>query len=111
MDAAEPDSFEQKLAALAEDFRHSLIATRADILAAWAAALAGNDAARTRLLVLVHRVSGSAASFGLPEIADAAEILERRLRQSGATAPPDALMAHAALLEHLAQQLYQTGSR
>ena len=93
MTESQPDSFEQKLAALAEDFKNSLTATRAEIAGAWNEALAENETARARLLVLVHRLSGSAASFGLPEVAHAAEVLELELRRSKTTAPHADLMA------------------
>ena len=94
-----PDDFERTLAALAEDFKQSLTTTRAEINLAWESALAGNDAALARLLVLVHRLSGSAASFGLPMVAAAAEAFEQELRGSAATA------SHAGSMARLDQQL------
>lgn len=86
-----------RLAALRRSFRDRLATDRAELRR-----LSADRSRRDELLACVHRLGGSAGTFGSPRISVAAERLEEHLRRGGDAAPGAAL---AALLDELEQEL------
>jgi HPt (histidine-containing phosphotransfer) domain-containing protein len=98
--------FDTRLADLSERYRASLPIKRANIEQAWHA-LAGDRIDPLRLenlLRILHRIAGSAPSYGYPEIGRLASELEVRLEalcSGGSLENPSGIPDLAGLLERL----------
>lgn len=83
-----PPSFEEFLAQQRADYRASLPARLAALQAAWAGldtAESPPQAQRVALERCAHGLAGSAATFGLPDLGDAARALENWLESAPAS--------------------------
>lgn len=89
--------FDSRLAALCRSFRDRLAAERAAL-----PRLAADRSCRDEYLACVHRIGGSAGTFGAPRVSLAAERLEEHLRRGGDAAPGGAL---AVLLAEIDREL------
>lgn len=85
-----------RLAALCRSFRDRLAAERAAL-----PRLAADGARRDELLACVHRIGGSAGTFGAPRVSLAAERLEEHLRRGEDAAPDGALAVLLAEIDRV----------
>lgn len=86
---SEPFSFEDFLAQQKAEYRSSLPGRLAALRDTWEAVQAsdGSAATLTGLERVAHAIAGSAATFGLPAIGDAARALEDTLAPDAAQRP------------------------
>lgn len=75
------DEFRQMLAAVSAEYRAGLPARLAAIDALWTGIMRGDDAARAMpdLILALHSIAGSAETFGLTAVGEAAAAAESRL--------------------------------
>lgn len=91
-----------RLAAMRRRFARSLPATMAEIEAAWVHAAGGCELPPWEELArLAHDLAGSAGSFGLPAVGDAARELEESIRTHLATGAPLAGRARASVKQYV----------
>lgn len=85
---SDDDEFRQMLAALSAEFRGELPERLAAINTLWDSVVAGrHDAAQMdELIRAVHKIAGSAGTFGLAALGDAAAAMEARLEPYRGTA-------------------------
>jgi HPt (histidine-containing phosphotransfer) domain-containing protein len=87
------DEFRQMLAAVSAEFRAGLPARLADIDQLWQQIIGGDHASQriADLIRAVHKIAGSAETFGLTAVGQAAAALESRLEPyRDMQQPPDA---------------------
>jgi diguanylate cyclase (GGDEF)-like protein len=72
-------TLEQKLQAMRDKFRSSLVDRLADIDQAWQTACDGDEEARVTLHRMAHSLAGSGATFGLAKVSEVSKALERSL--------------------------------
>ncbi len=85
---------DSRLAAMRRAFRERLVADRATLRQ-----LSADPSRRDELLARVHRLAGSAGTFGAPEISEAAERVEELLLRGENVEAGEALANLAAALD------------
>lgn len=88
------EDLDRRLAAMRRGFRERLDADRAALRQ-----LSADPSRRDELLARVHRLAGSAGTFGAPEISEAAERVEELLRRGESVDAGEALANLAAALD------------
>jgi len=94
--------FDSHLVVMRRRFAAGLPATLSKIERTWVAAAGGHEQGRWEELAQVaHDLSGSAGSFGLPAVGDAARELEEAVRTHLAAGGPIGSRARAAIKQHV----------